>query len=147
MRRKLTMSNLLPGIQSSASALSAERTRLDIIAQNIANSQTTRDATGTAYRRKQVVFETMLSQADASGAREVAGVKVAQVINDPRPFPQIYQPGHPHADAKGMVSMPNVNILTEMVDLATASRSFEANLQVISMARQIFNGSMKIAQG
>jgi flagellar basal-body rod protein FlgC len=141
------MTNLIPGIQVSGSALQAERTRLDVVATNIAQSNTTRDATGNPYRRKQVIFESFMPPQDGtSSATLTPQVKVSKIVEDQKPFQQIYIPGHPHADQRGMVRLPNVEIMNEMVDLATASRSFEANLQVISTAKQMFAQSMRIAQ-
>jgi flagellar basal-body rod protein FlgC len=138
--------SLIPGIDASASALSAERTRLDVIAGNLANAQNTNDASGGVYRRKMVVFESKL--ADALGADPAAPtqVSVARVIDDPSPLPKVYMPGNPKADAQGMVSMPNVNPLDEMVDMMTASRSYQANLQVIQTGRSMFEESLKIAE-
>ena len=137
---------MIPGIDASASALTAERTRLDVIAGNLANAQNTSDASGHVYRRKMVVFESKLNDAldaDPSGAQQVG---VARVMDDPTPLPKVYMPGHPKADAQGMVTMPNVNPLDEMVDMMTASRSYQANLQVIQTGRSMFEQSLKIAQ-
>ncbi|MES2308993.1 MAG: flagellar basal body rod protein FlgC [Verrucomicrobiota bacterium] len=141
-------SNLIPSIQVSSSALQAERTRLDVIATNIAQSNTTKDINGSPYRRKEVIFESFMpTDGSAQGsAGATPQVKVSKVVEDPKPFQKIYMPNHPHADKDGMVSMPNVEIMSEMVDMITASRSFEANLQVISTARQMFSQSMRIAQ-
>ncbi len=138
---------MIPGIESSSSALQAEQTRLDVIAGNLANAQNTSDASGQVYRRKMVVFESKLN--DAMGATGMGGasqVEVARVTDDPSPLQKIYMPGHPKADAQGMVSMPNVNPLDEMVDMMTASRSYQANLQVIQTGRSMFEQSLKIAQ-
>lgn len=137
--------SLIPGIDITSSALQAERTRLEVVAGNIGNAQTTRGPDGKAYQRKQVIFETMLNANDPT--QKTGGVKVAKIMNDPTPGQKIYMPGHPHADAKGYVTMPNVNVVEEMVDMMTASRSFEADLQVIKSARQMVKGSMDIAQG
>lgn len=137
---------MIPGIDASSSALSAERMRLDVIAGNLANAQNTSDATGHAYRRKMVVFESKLNTAlgaDPSGAPTVS---VARVVDDPSPLPKVYMPGHPKADKNGMVEMPNVNPLDEMVDMMTSSRSYQANLQVIQTGRSMFEQSLKIAQ-
>ena len=130
----------------SSSALDAERTRLDVIAGNLANAQNTSDATGNVYRRKMVVFESKLSDAMATGTNTGSQVEVARVMDDPSPLPKVYMPGNPKADAKGMVEMPNVNPLDEMVDMMTASRSYQANLQVISTGRSMFEQSLKIAE-
>ena len=137
--------SLIPGIDASSSALTAERTRLDVIAGNLANANNTSDATGNVYRRKMVVFESKLQNALDAGASPTQ-VSIARVVDDPSPLPRIYQPGNPKADAQGMVAMPNVNPLDEMVDMMTASRSYQANLQVISTGRSMFEQSLKIAE-
>jgi flagellar basal-body rod protein FlgC len=139
---------MIPGIDASSSALGAERTRLDVIAGNLANAQNTSDASGQVYRRKMVVFESRLNEAlgAATGNNASAQVQVARVIDDPSALPKIYMPGNPKADAKGMVEMPNVNPLDEMVDMMTASRSYQANLQAIQTGRSMFEESLKIAQ-
>ncbi len=138
---------MIPGIDASASALGAERIRLDVIAGNLANANNTSDATGNVYRRKMVVFGTQLNNAIAgTGANAASQVEVAKIVDDPTPLPMIYAPGNPKADAKGMVQMPNVNPLDEMVDMMTASRSYQANLQVIQTGRSMFEQSLKIAE-
>lgn len=135
---------MIPGIDASSSALDVERTRLDVIAGNLANAQNTSDANGQVYRRKMVVFETKMN--DALGAAAGSQVQVARVMDDPTPLPKVYMPGNPKADAQGMVQMPNVNPLDEMVDMMTASRSYQANLQVITTGRGMFEQSLKIAE-
>lgn len=143
------MSSILPAINATASALQAERTRLEVVATNLANAQNTRDATGQVYRRKQVVFETMVQNAGAAAgafnADTDGGVRVAKIVDDPSPLQVIHMPGHPNADANGNVSMPNVNVVEEMVDMMTANRSYEANLQALQTARQMFTSSMRIS--
>ena len=139
--------SMIPGIDASASALGAERIRLDVIAGNLANAQNTSDASGNVYRRKMVVFGTQLNNAiSGTGANAGSQVEVAKIIDDPTPLPMVYLPGNPKADAKGMVQMPNVNPLDEMVDMMTASRSYQANLQVIQTGRSMFEQSLKIAE-
>jgi len=128
------MIDLLSGIQSTAAALDAERTRLDVISENIANANTTHGAEGKPYQRQVVVFETALQQAMNGGAG-VPTLRVAGIEKDQRPFETIYEPGNPDADAHGMVAMPNVNINEEMADMITAERTFEANLAVVKNAR------------
>jgi len=139
---------MIPGIESSASALGVERVRLDVIAGNLANAQNTNDASGQVYRRKMVVFSTQLNDALGTGEGANAGsqVQVAKIIDDPTPLPKVYMPGNPKADVQGMVQMPNVNPLDEMVDMMTASRSYQANLQVIQTGRSMFEQSLKIAE-
>lgn len=147
--------SLIPGIDSSGSALDAERMRLNVIANNIANANTTKTIDGPdaqPYRRQVVLFESVLAEQTngASGkggsAYEPATVHVREVTDDSRPFQEVYQPGHPHANAQGMVKMPNVNIAEEMVDMITASRSIEANVQVITSAKQMVRTSLEIAR-
>ncbi len=139
--------SLIPGIDSSSSALTVERTRLDVIAGNLANAQNTSDASGHVYRRKQVVFETQLNNALGGGGIGNGGSSVtAKIVDDPSPLPKVYMPGHPNADKQGMVEMPNVDPLNEMVDMMTASRSYQANLQVIQNGRSMFEQSLKIAE-
>ena len=139
------MSNLLPGVDASASGLTAERTRLEVIASNLANANTTKDINGEAYRRKQVVFESMLMEAGKiEGQSGMQGVKVSKITEDPTPFKKVYQPSHPHAGPDGMVNFPNVDVATEMVDMMVASRSFEANVQVMQTSKGMFNNTMRI---
>jgi flagellar basal-body rod protein FlgC len=142
------MINILPGISSTASALTAERTRMDVISQNIANANTTRGLNGNTYQRQQVVFETVLA---GQGTRPTAGaplshVQVARIETDPRPPQRVYAPGHPDADADGMVSMPNVSVHEEMADLMVASRAFEANLAVVKTARTMAIQTLSIGK-
>lgn len=133
--------NFLTGIQATASALNAEKVRMDVVAQNIANAHTTRDTDGKAYQRKMVTFETLLSAGSAK-----SGVKVEGISADPTPGELIYQPQHPHANAEGYVQMPNVNVAMEMVDLLTASRAYEANLAVARNARQMAAKALTIGR-
>ena len=138
---------MIPGIDASASALQVERTRLDVIAGNLANAQNTGDANGNVYRRKMVVFESKLNDAlGATGSSAGSQVQVSRIIDDPSPLPKVYMPGHPKADAQGMVEMPNINPLDEMVDMMTASRSYQANLQAIQTGRSMFEESLKIVE-
>jgi len=130
------MIQLLSGIQNSTAALQAEQTRLDVISENIANANTAHGVDGKPYQRQVVVFESALQQAmNADGTASTPSLHVARIENDPRPPIQIYDPGNPDADAKGMISMPDINIHEEMADLISASRSFEANLAVVKNAR------------
>ncbi len=128
--------NLIAGIDISAGALSANKTRLDIVAQNIANAQTTRTAAGGAYQRQIVSFETELIRRVAGGP-SLQSVKIGAISNDRTPGQGVYNPQHPDATADGLVTMPNVNLSYEMVDLITASRAYEANLAVVKGARQL----------
>jgi flagellar basal-body rod protein FlgC len=127
--------NLISGIDVISSALNAQKTRLDIVAQNIANAQTTRTPDGGPYQRRIVSFENELVR-QASGAN-VPSVRVAGITEDKTPGQQVYNPQHPDAGPDGNVAMPNVNLSYEMVDLITATRSYEANLTVVKNARQM----------
>lgn len=137
--------NLIAGIDISASALNAQKTRLDIVAQNIANAQTTRTANGGPYQRQIVSFETELVR-HAGGGPALQTVKVATVQTDKTPGQQVYNPQHPDAGPDGLVTMPNVNLSYEMVDLITASRAYEANLSVVKNARQMAMKTLEIGK-
>src|ERR1041385_3166634 len=128
------MVDLLSGIQKTAAALNAERTRLDVISENIANARTTHGVDGKPYQRQVVVFETALQQA-IDGSGQTTSLRAARIQKDGRPGQLVYEPGNPDADAKGMVALPNINIHEEMADLIAASRAFEANLTVAKNAR------------
>jgi flagellar basal-body rod protein FlgC len=130
------MIQILSGIQNSTAALQAEQTRLDVISENIANANTTHGVDGKPYQRQVVVFESALQQAmNSDGGTATPALHVARIEKDSRPPTQVYDPGNPEADAKGMVSMPDINIHEEMADLISASRTFEANLAVVKNAR------------
>lgn len=139
--------NIIPGIDVTASALSAENTHLEVIGENIANAQTTRGPDGLPYQRKVVSFEAALQDASGgdSGAAQV-GVRIGSITADRTPGEAVYNPSHPHADANGMVHMPNVNLAHEMVDLITASRSYDANLSVVRIARQMAQHALQIGR-
>ena len=136
--------NLIAGIDVTAGALNAQKTRLDIVAQNIANAQTTRTANGTPYQRQVVSFEAELVR--RTGGSTLQSVKVASIQPDRTPGQQVYNPQHPDAGADGLVSMPNVNLSYEMVDLITASRAYEANLSVVKNARQMAMKALEIGK-
>jgi flagellar basal-body rod protein FlgC len=141
---------LFDAIDTAATGLSAERLRMDVTAENLANAQTTRGADGKAYRRKVVVLEEVSPSNFGStlhGAMKTSaakGVKVAQIAQDGTPNRLVYDPGHPDADARGYVSMPNVQPVTEMVDLITASRGYEANVTVMQTSKQLFTKTLEI---
>ena len=127
--------NILPGANSAASALQAEKVRMEVISQNIANASTTSTPAGGPYQRQVVRFETIMEdQFNLNSA--VREVRVAGIENDQRPFRLVYQPGHPDADQKtGMVKYPNVSVHEEMADLIASSRPVEANRASIRTAR------------
>jgi flagellar basal-body rod protein FlgC len=136
--------NLISGIDVTAGALNAQKTRLDVVAQNIANAQTTRGPNGGAYQRQVVSFESELIK--RSGAASLQSVRIAGISPDRTPGQQVYNPQHPDAGADGLVTMPNVNLSYEMVDLITASRAYEANLSVVKNARQMAMKALEIGK-
>jgi len=141
------MVQILSGIQSTTAALEAERTRLDVIAENIANAHTTRSPDGKPYQRQVVVFESALQQALANEKPSpVPTLQVARIEKDSRPPILTYEPGHPDADADGMVAMPNINVNEEMADMIAASRAFEANLAVIKNSRAMAMQTLAIGK-
>ena len=145
--------SLFGGLEISASGLTAERLRMDVTAENLANAQTTRGADGQPYRRKEVVlqetpgsFGASLSAAmGGADSGSTGGVQVAGVVQDTTtPLKRVYDPGHPDADAQGYVSMPNVDTVTEMVDLISAQRAYEANVTAMQSAKQMFSKTLDL---
>jgi flagellar basal-body rod protein FlgC len=146
--------SMFGGLEISASGLTAERLRMDVTAENLANAQTTRGADGQPYRRKEVIlqetpgsFGATLSKAmgAGNGSAQGGGVQVAGVVQDTAtPLKRVYDPGHPDADAQGYVSMPNVDTVTEMVDLISASRAYEANVTAMQAAKQMFSRTLEL---
>jgi flagellar basal-body rod protein FlgC len=142
--------NLLSAISVSASGMSAQRARTELLVENLANSDTTRTPEGGPYRRKDVVFASdpnatefssmFESQVNGSGM----GVRVAQVVTDTKEPERRYMPGHPDADADGYVSFPRVNPAEDMVDLLGASRSYQANVSAISAVKDMIQRSMDL---
>jgi flagellar basal-body rod protein FlgC len=143
---------LFDAIDVAGSGLAAERLRMDVTAGNLANAQTTQGADGQPYRRRQVVLQEASAQPGESfgsilaskSASPVNGVQVAGIVEDPAPPRRVYDPGHPDADAQGYVSLPNVNPVTEMVDLIGASRSYEANVTAMQTAKQLFSKTLEL---
>ena len=137
----------------SASGLTAERLRMDVTAENLANAQTTKGADGKPYRRKEVVLQevpqggfgaSLAAAMGARGASRPGGVEVSGIVEDQTPYKTVYDPGHPDADAKGYVRMPNVDTVAEMVDLITAQRGYEANVTAMQTAKTMFTRTLDI---
>jgi flagellar basal-body rod protein FlgC len=134
--------DFMTAMKIGASGLSAQRKRMDTIASNLANIETTRTPEGGPYKRKDVMFTalpldpfaTQLSEALAGQVREV---KVSEVVEDQSPPTMVFNPSHPDANEKGYVAMPNINMMEEMVNLINATRSFEANVQSINAAKSM----------
>ena len=130
--------SLFGALDISGSGLAAERLRMDVTAENLANAQSTRGADGQPYRRKEVVlrqadggFGATLNAAMGGSSSGARGVEVAGIAEDTAPNRMVYDPGHPDANAEGYVELPNVDPVTEMVDLITATRAYEANATAI----------------
>ena len=138
--------NLFGGMRASATGLSAERIRIDVIAKNLANAETTRTPSGGPYRRQVVHFEPLLRRAQDGSLRSI-GVRAARVADDTStPMEEVYNPNHPDADAKGFVTMPNVNATREMADLITAMRAYEANLSAQEAFVRMAEQALRLAQ-
>jgi flagellar basal-body rod protein FlgC len=130
-------------IDISASGLFAQRMRLDTIANNIANATTTRTDQGGPYRKQQVVFKAYTGESDDPLTR---GVQVEGIVESSDPPKMIYDPGNPDAGPDGRVAMPNVNVVEEMVDMITATRSYEANIQAIGAAKTMASKALEIGR-
>ncbi|MDQ6970665.1 MAG: flagellar basal body rod protein FlgC [Mariprofundus sp.] len=143
--------DLLSSMSISAAGMSAQRTRMDIVAENIANAESTRTKTGGPYRRRQVVFQAIAPEQKFSNIFNSAfqsnsqqSVKAAYIAQDKKPFREVYDPSHPDANARGLVKMPNVNPVEEMVDMNAASRSFEANVTTLEASKRMFLKSLEL---
>ncbi len=141
----MPFSDLFAASAISGTGLSAERFRMEVIANNIANANSTKSANGGPFRRQDVVFAEVLG--GASGAPAFGGVQAVEVVEDPTELPRVYLPGHPDADADGMVTMPNVNLPMEMVNLLTASRAYEANLRAAQTFRTLNEQALLLIRG
>lgn len=134
------MKEMFIALKVSATALEAQKVRMNVIASNIANVNSTRTSEGGPYRRKDVLFQTHLFDESA------AGVDIPQIVEDLRPFKQVFEPGHPDADQDGYVSYPNVNSIEEMVNLMNATRAYEANLTLIQSYKDMFTKTLDITR-
>lgn len=140
--------SLITAIDINSSGLTAQRRRVEVASSNLSNSETTRTPDGGAYRRKDVVFQTMpfgnsFAAAMGGGAE---GVEVSEVVEDPRPFDRRFEPQHPDADGEGYVNYPNVNAMEEMANLMSASRSYEANIAAINIVKTMINRTLEIGK-
>jgi len=128
-------------LKISSSGLTAERLRMDTISSNIANVNTTRGEDGKPYVRKIAVFKEILDNKTGG-----AGVKADKILDDPSPLRKEYDPSHPDADEEGYVTLPNVNILNEMADMISASRSYEANIDTLNANKSMFMKALEIGR-
>jgi flagellar basal-body rod protein FlgC len=127
----------------AGSAMTAQAQRLNVVASNLANADSATGADGKPYRAKQVVFSTTPMGADGQGG---AGVKVAAVVEDTAPMKLVYDPKHPMANAQGYVAMPNVNPVDEMVNMISASRSYQNNVDVMNTSKTLLLKTLTIGQ-
>jgi len=123
--------------------MAAQSQRLNVVASNLANADSTTSADGTPYRAKQVVFS---ATPVGGGGAQGTGVKVVSVVEDNSPMRMIYDPKHPMADEKGYVSMPNVNVVDEMVNMISASRAYQNNVEVMNTSKTLLLKTLTIGQ-
>lgn len=135
---------LLPWMDISSSALSAEQLRLDLVANNLANINTTRTAEGGPYRRRVAVFAELLRRTAEGVAGH--GVRVAAVVEDNGPPLLVYDPDHPDANAQGYVELPPINVVNEMVDMLTATRAYEASLTVLNAGKAMAQKALDLGR-
>ena len=145
--------SMFGGMEISASALTAQRLRMNVTAENIANAETTKGADGNPYRRKEVTlqsvgqagtFGSQLSRAMGSSGVAPGGVQATEITEDQTNGKLVYDPSHPDADDQGYVTMPNVDTVTEMVDLIDAQRAYEANVTALQASKQMFAKTLEI---
>lgn len=142
------MPTLFDAMDASASALTAQRARMEVAVSNLANAESTRGPDGLPYRRRDVVlsaqptegFEAMLGRAGA------VGVQVREIVEDQTPFRRRYEPSHPDADAEGFVALPNVDVSEEMVDMVGAARAYQANLTAIGLIRDTMQRALDLGK-
>ncbi|MDL2316012.1 flagellar basal body rod protein FlgC [Desulfovibrio sp. OttesenSCG-928-A18] len=144
--------DFMTALDMGASALSAERTHINIISMNLANAKTTRTADGGPYRRRSVVMESIpvdasfKEQMKTAFDQQLRGVRVQSVAVDQRPHKLVYEPGHPDANADGYVAYPDINVVEEMAALMTAQRGYEANVTTVDTIKQMFTKALEISR-
>ncbi|MBU5677409.1 flagellar basal body rod protein FlgC [Alkaliphilus sp. MSJ-5] len=146
--------SIFNSINISASGLTAERLRMDIVTKNIANANTTRTANGTPYRRQVAIFKSKDNNMPFSEylrrsngqASNLTGVEISSIQNDSSPYKKVYEPGHPDADESGYVLMPNVDIVTEMANMISATRAYEANVTALNGTKSMALKALEIGK-
>ncbi|MCC3869501.1 flagellar basal body rod protein FlgC [Terrisporobacter mayombei] len=133
--------SIFSGMRISASGLSAERMRMDVVSSNIANVKTTRTGDGDAYKRKIATFEENYDE-----KLGMLGVKTVSIQDDNSPMNRVYEPSHPDADEEGYVEYPNVDLLVEMTDLISASRSYESNIDTLNAQKNMISKALEIGK-
>jgi flagellar basal-body rod protein FlgC len=139
---------LVNAINASASALDAQRSRLEVAVSNMANAESTHGPDGTPYRRRDVLLGAQpVNSFDAAlGNADAVGVQVQGIVEDQTPFRRRFDPSHPDADADGFVSLPNVDVPEEMVDMLGAARAYQANITAIGLIRDTISKSLDLAK-
>jgi len=140
------MPTLSSAISASASALAAQRMRVEVAVSNLANAESTRGPNGEPYRRRDVVLQSNQPMGFEDTLGEAVGVKVVDVVEDQAPFQRRYDPAHVDADADGYVALPNIETTTEMTDMMTASRAYQANLAAISIIRDMLQKALDLGK-
>jgi flagellar basal-body rod protein FlgC len=135
------MTSLLKVFDVAASAMTAQAQRLNVVASNLANADSATGPDGKAYKARQVIFSTQ-----AMGGAENSGVRVTGVVDDPSPMKRLYQPNHPMADETGYVTMPNVSVVEEMVNMISASRAYQNNVEAINTTKTLLSKTLTIGQ-
>lgn len=144
----MPFSDLFAASAISGSGMSAERLRMETIANNIANANSTRSANGGPFRRQDVVFEEVLGESlQHDGTPVLRGVRAVEIVEDQSELNRVHMPGHPDADAEGFVLLPNVQLPIEMVNLLTAARAYEANLRAAQTFRQMNEQALSLLRG
>jgi len=140
--------NFLVSLDTSASGLYAQRKRMDVIASNLANIETTRTDEGGPYRRKMVVMGSKQMVADFKNIfnRQIQGVQIEDIIEDPSKFKRVYNPSHPDADKDGYLLKPNVELIVETTNMLMARRAFEANIAAMKATRQMVIKALEIGR-
>lgn len=144
------MLGVFSAMEIGASGLSAQRTRMNTIASNLANAQTTRTEAGGPYKRVDPLFEAIAldkMRALSPSERSVSLVNVSQIVQDQRPGHMVFSPGHPDADKDGYLEYPNVNIVEEMVNMITASRAYEAGVSSVEATQRMANSALDLGRG
>ena len=142
------MSTLGSAVRAGASALAAERMRIEVAVSNLANAESTRGPDGQPYKRRDVVLQTVTVQDfdDSLGRASAVGVEVAAVVEDQGPARRRFEPSHPDADKDGYVAVPNVDPAEEMVDMMSAARAYQANLTAIGLIRDMVQRSLDLGK-
>ncbi len=140
------MGDMFSGMDISASGLSAEKARMDIISNNLANANTTRGKDEKPYSRKMIIFSELLADKLNGDGKMGQGVKVDAVVESDAPFKRVYDPSHPDADKDGFVEYPNVDPIKEMVDMITSTRAYEANISAFNAAKMMANKALEMGK-